>query len=202
MKRRSAITGAGTVLSMLLAGCSGDADSKFDPDVEPVERLGAGSPVAIEAEPEHEYEYLAESNSVHVEYKYGDSETMPFADWGTRRAAVHAADHVHTLLRKESLIGTAISVDHGEAILTELDRTSTDDSPPNPALNRAVPVAPIVFHKHTYNRDGKITIEPSVSFQTIVNATPRTIDVTMLFPEREYSTILPVVCKRTVRQYA
>jgi len=110
-------------------------------------------------------------------------------------------EHVHTLLRKESLIGTAISVDHGEAMLTELDQTSTDDSPLNKAFKRAGPITPTVFHEHTDNRDGEITIEPSVSFQAIVNPTPRTIDVTMLFPEREYSTILPAVCKRTARQY-
>jgi len=204
MDRRTVLTGASAALSLLLAGCSSgiDANDEFDPDVEPVERLGAAPPVSIEAEPEREYEYRPESDSVRVEFDEGETATMPFDEWGTRRATDHAVDHVYSLLEAESLTGTSISVGQGRAVVSELDRTTAADAPPTPGFDRDVQIAPIVSHEHRYDRDGELVSDPSVSFDAIVEATPRTVDVTVLFPEREYAATLPVVCKRTVVQYS
>ena len=199
MNRRTVLAGTGTALSLFLAGCSSDTDSnaEFDPDVERVERLGAARSATIEAEPEREYEYLAESDSVRVEYDDGETGTMPFDEWGTRRATDHAVDHVHALLESESLTGTGVAVGQGEILLSELDRSSTDDSSTDPGVERDVPIGPLVSHQHHYSRDGDLISKPAVSFQRIVETTPRTVDVTMSFPQREYTAVLPVACRRT-----
>ncbi|WP_327053544.1 hypothetical protein [Halomicrococcus gelatinilyticus] len=204
MDRRTVLAGTGTALSLLLAGCSNgiDANDEFDPDVEPVERVGGAPPVSIEAEPEREYEYRPGSDSVRVEFDGGETATMPFDEWGTRRATDHAVDHVYSLLAEQSLAGTGVSVGQGEAVLSELDRTTAEDAPSAPELDRDAQFAPVVFHEHRYDRNGDLVSEPSVSFDAIVEATPRTVDVTVLFPEREYAATLPVVCQRTVVRYS
>lgn len=49
---------------------------------------------------------------------------------------------------------------------------------------------------HVYDRNGDHVETPSVSWDALVDAVPRAIAVTMLFPERGYTAVLPVLCEQ------
>lgn len=201
MNRRRFLVATRTALAPLISGCSSSTSSDFDPDIDPVTRLGGASSVSVEAEPIREYEYLEESDRVRIHYDSGQTSTMSFDEWGTRRATDHAADHVHTILTDESPTGTGISVGVGEVNLTDLDSTGTDQSATESAFEWDVNLGVTVSYEYLYSRDGDLISEPDISFQTVVDVTPRSAEVTMLFPQREYTAILPVVCRRRAIRY-
>mgnify|MGYP000202701127 CR=1 FL=1 len=203
LSRRTYLAQTGLTVSLLASGCAGFRDDSPDSAFDPIERrqqLGGAEPVAIEAEPEREYTYLPDEDRVRITYGSGRSQSMPFEEWGTMRAKFQAADHVGTLLQQESLLGDGISTGVGEVSLDSL----VDATPPagtTPIEYRSAESAPIISHEHLYDRDGTLVTEPDAAFETVVAATPRAVTVTMLFPEREYTTTVPVVCKRTWLQY-
>ena len=216
MHRRAFLTGVGSVVSLSCAGCSAPssdsqiisphrdtptletetAGSEFDSAVEPTLRLGAASGLTFEVAPSREYEYLEANNSVRITWDAGDSSTMPFARWGTQRAVDHASDRLQTLLDEKSLTGTGISVGQGRFELSDIDVPADEEPPTDAEFKRAVALGPMVFHQHHYARDGSLLSEPDVDFQKIVANTPRVMEITVLFPEQEYTAILPVACDR------
>lgn len=197
MNRRRILSGIGVAFSSSFAGClasdslmRGNGDD-FEPDVEPATRLGSAEQDSIEAKPEREYEYNEEHDTVHITYDSGRTNEMSFDEWGTRRATSAAESHIHSLLEKEQLLETGVSVGSGVAEVDELDENTSESE-----FDRAVSLGPIVRHSTLYSRDGTLIFEPEVEFETVVATTPRSIEVTMLFNEREYTAVLPVVCRR------
>lgn len=63
-------------------------------------------------------------------------------------------------------------------------------------------IGPTVNHSTMYDRQGALVSSPKVAFEALVEATPRTMEVTMEFPEGEYTAILPVLCSKRWGQYA
>lgn len=200
LSRRKLLETTGATLSVLLSGCSNRSDSHRELDFEQLNRLGGASPVAIESEPVREYEYIAEDDRVRLHYDSGETSTRPFTEWGTMRAAYHAANHIKSLLDAESLMGDGIDVGWGRLDFSEINWTEGDSTPTEDEFSRDADFAPMVSHLHHYDRKGNLISKPDVSFESITEATPRAIDVTMLFPEREYTATLPVLCERTAMQ--
>ncbi|RXK51771.1 hypothetical protein [Halorientalis pallida] len=200
MIRREFLAGLGASVGVIYAGClspSSTQTEEFTPDVEPTKRLGQAPGISFDAKPQEEYEYLEESDSVRIQYESGESSTFAFAWWGTARAAEHGADRLKRLLEDKSLTGTGISTGWGETELAAIDVPTDEDPPTQEEFKRGPPLCPKVRHLHHYARDGSLISKPDVSFSRIVEATPRSMEITMLFPEKAYTAVLPVVCSRT-----
>jgi hypothetical protein len=163
-------------------------------DVPPVAPGGA-PPVSIEAEPEREYEYLEDEDRVRIEYDGGRTNEMSFDEWGTRRATSAAVDHVRARLDDEGLSEEGIRVGEGVVDSDDLDGVDSPASDPS-ASDRAVDLGVIVSHSRLYSREGELIAEPDVTFESVVDVVPRSIEATMSFEEREYTTVLPVLCKK------
>ncbi|WP_226011030.1 hypothetical protein [Halomicrobium salinisoli] len=191
---------AGATVSFTVGGCSGRGRDGSDPDFDPSYRLGGAPPAAVEAEPVQEYEYLPEEDRVRIQYDSGETTTHPFDEWGSMRAAEHAADHVASILDDESLLGDGVSVGWGRLDLSEIDWAGERSTPTEEEFDRDADFGPSVTHLHHYDRDGDLLSEPEVSFDSVVEATPRTTEVTVLFPELEYTATFPVLCERTAIQ--
>ena len=172
-----------------LAGCGGD---DFDP-VEPKERLGSGNPISLEADPERGYHYYEADDTVTTD----SGAEMPFDEWGTRRATAHASDAVKEILLEQSLLVDGVTTGTGGTDLGSLDEWAGDDRPREEDFDRDLEISPIVAHQHHYDRDGNLISKPEIPFERIVEATPRAAEATVLFPERKYRAVLPVVCQRT-----
>lgn len=80
--------------------------------------------------------------------------------------------------------------------LDELTRPEDTEPPDESSFKRAVEIGPHVWHFHEYSRDGELLSEPDVAFEAIVNATPRSFEVTIHYSEETYVAILPVMCRR------
>lgn len=209
MTRREFLVGAGSAISLAFAGClSADNsdepssenesdDEVFDPDVEPARRLGQGPGVSFEATPERAYEYLEASDRVQIRYDSGDTSVMAFDRWGTARATDHGADRLQSILNSKSLTGTGIGIGQGRVEVADIEVSSGEERPTQDEFKRAAPLSPSVYHSHDYARDGSLISEPDVPFQRIIEETPRSMEITMLFPEKEYTAVLPAVCHRT-----
>lgn len=207
VNRRTFLAGLGASSCLTSAGClstpsPSTTTEEFNPDVEPTTRLGTAPGISFEATPERDYEYLEESNRVRILYDSGDTSTVDFETWGTGRAASHAADRLHRLLEEKSLTGTGINIGKGRVELVDIDVPAGGDPPTQEEFTRGAPVCPQVFHFHHYARDGSLISKPEVSFQKLVDASPRSMEVTMLFPEKEYTAVLPVACSRTWQRNA
>jgi len=179
-----------------MAGCLSNglgpgSTGEFNPDIERSTRLGGADPLTIETRPERDYEYIDANDMVHIRYDSGETGKMPFAEWGTRQAAEAARTHVISIYEQEGLGEDGIGVGTGREVLNELD-----DPPPESAFHRAVAIGVKGRHMTLYSRSGKLLNEPTVDFETVVAATPRSADVTMLFDDRRYTAILPIVCER------
>lgn len=186
-RRRLLVLGSAALLPAI-GGCIGN---DFDP-VEPKERLGSADAISLEASPERGYEYHEADDSVTTD----SGAEMPFDEWGTRRATAHASAAVRKRLAKLSLLVSGVSTGSGRTVLNSLDELEGDDRPTEDDFDRDFAISPIVSHQHLYDRGGNLIREPEVPFERIVEETPRVAAVTMLFPEREYRAILPVVCQR------
>ena len=198
MSRRRVLSSIGVALSSSVAGClapgslmRGNEDD-FEPDVEPIARLGSAEQDSIEAKPEREYEYNEEHDTVHITYDSERTNEMSFDEWGTRRAASAAESHILSVLETEQLLGAGVDVGSGVAEVNGLD-----DNPSESEFERTIPLAPVVHHEALYSRDGTLISDSEIEFETVVATTPRSIEVTMLFDEREYTAVLPVVCRRS-----
>lgn len=121
---------------------------------------------------------------------------MPFEEWGSQQATKHATEHVRSLLDRQALLGEYLTVGSGRIDVSKLTE-SNSPGPTEPSIDGALDTGPIVYHVHHYDRQGNLVDQPAVSFQSVVEATPRSGAVTMLFPERAYTATLPVLCERT-----
>lgn len=212
MTRRAFLAGVISSITLASAGCltgpsiTPTAEEKqqedeqnnkeFNPDIEQVTRLGDAPGISFEMTPKREYEYLEESDRVRIQYDSGDSSTMPFGKFGTLRAVDHSSDRLQQILEDNSLTGTGISTGEGRVKSAEIDTSNSETAPVRAEFSRDVPRAPIVFHSHHYARDGSLISEPDITFEEIVATVPRSIDVTMRFPEKRYTAVLPGVCTK------
>lgn len=188
MRRRTVLTAAATSVLTPLGGCvdavrdTGDVD----PDIEVTTRLGTAQQVSIEADPDRRYQYHEDTDEVSA------TRRMPFDEWGTRRAVAHGASHLRTLFEDADVYGNGIRVSSGVAELADLDENVPEDQ-----FARDFELAPIASHEHHYSRDGELRVEPEISFETMREVAPRSMAVTMLFEERDYTAVLPIFCRRT-----
>ncbi|ELY90645.1 hypothetical protein C483_11311 [Natrialba hulunbeirensis JCM 10989] len=169
--------------------------------------LGEAPPVSIEAAPDQEYEHSGDDNRVSIETETGETKEMAFDEWSTRQATSATIDHVQTLLEEEGIVKatvdgaeereTAIDVepdavtdgffDHEEAV----DWTESESE---------VAVTPVVRHTTMYSNEGEIEYGsgenwgPQVDFETVVESTPQSAEVTVTFPERDDTSVVPVLC--------
>lgn len=108
-------------------------------------------------------------------------ETTPFDRWGESQcisaAARAAAKHVNDDLAIDEVDGGITSLGSGE------DR------------------AAFVLIETILNRDGELVHEPSVSFDTLVTATPATVEVTYHLGGLVYQMDAPVYAEHSVLQY-
>lgn len=207
MIRRNVLSGVAVSVAVGLttAGClsgsaptsrEGETASEFDPDVKRMRRLGAAPDIRFEVSPASDYEYLEERNRVRLHYDSGDTSTMSFGRYGTHQAVQHGSDRLRRILDTNSLTGTGISTGQGRFELSDLTTSTTEESSLQEEIVRDAPIAPMVFHSHHYARDGSLISKPSVSFQEIVKAVPRLMDISITFPEQKYRAVLPVVCEK------
>ena len=217
MIRRTFLAGGISSISLASAGClSGSASrstaeesqegdqkqgeeqepAEFDPDIEQVTRLGDAAGISFEVAPEWEYEYHEENDSVRIQYNSGDSGTMPFGMFGTLRAVDHSSDRLQQILEDNSLTGTGISTGWGRLKMSEIDTSNSDTTLLSEEFTRDAPMAPKVYYTHHYTRDGSLISEPAIPFADLVEAVPRSMEVTMLFPEKSYTAVFPVVCRK------
>ena len=217
MIRRAFLAAGVSSISLVSAGCLFDSASpptaegnqdrnetqdeeqettEFNPDVEQMTRLGDASGISFEVAPEWEYAYLEESNSVRIQYDTGDSSTMAFETFGTLRAADHSSDRLRQILEDNSLTGTGVSTGWGRVELREIETSTHETTSAQEEFTRDVPVAPKVYHTHHFARDGSLISEPTVPFEDLVEAVPRSTEVTVRFPEQSYTAVFPVVCTK------
>ena len=217
MIRRTFLAGGIGSISLVSAGClSGSASrstteenqegdqkqgeegdtAEFDPDIEQATRLGDAAGISFEVAPEWEYEYREENDSVRIQYDSGGSGTMAFGKFGTLRAADHSSDRLQRILADSSLTGTGISTGWGRVKRSEIEPSTNETTSAQEEFTRDAPVAPKVYHTHQYARDGSLVSEPAVPFVDLVEAVPRSMEVTVRFPERSYTAVFPVVCTK------
>ena len=217
MIRRAVLAAGVGSISLVSAGCLFDSASApsenenqkrdetqdeeretaaFNPDVEQMTRLGDAPGISFTVTPEWEYAYLEENDSVRIQYDSGGSSTMAFGRFGTLRAADHSSDRLQRILADSSLTGTGISTGWGRVERSEIEPSTNETISPQEEFTRDAPVAPKVYHTHQYARDGSLVSEPAVPFADLVEAVPRSMEVTMRFPERSYTAVFPVVCTK------
>lgn len=214
MNRRKLIIGTGLASIPTISGCidnnanaadennddqssenddreNNNGDGSIDLDSEATQVLGAAPSISIESEPDRDYDYLKDEDRVQIQYDGGGTDEMPFDEWGTRQATSAAADHILTLLDEEGVLKEGIRV--GEAIfdLDDLEDNS-EESPDSTEFERDVDIGPVVSYLEDDSKDDEIEVE----FETVVESTPRSIEVSMLFDEGEYTAILPVMCMK------
>jgi len=88
----------------------------------------------------------------------------------------------------------------GTVVLSEIDWAGTSSPPTEDEFSRDAEFGTKVYHLHHYDRNGGLLNEPSVSFDDVVSATSRKIEITIVFSEREYTAVLPVLCHRGWKQ--
>ena len=217
MIRRTFLAGGIGSISLVSAGClSGSASrstaeenqgeeekqgeeqapAEFDPDIEQVTRLGDAAGISFEVAPEWEYEYREENDSVRIQYDSGDSGTMAFGTFGTLRAADHSSERLQEIVEDNSLTGTGISTGWGRVEVSEIDISTNETALVQEDVTRDAPVAPKVYYSHHYARDGSLISKPDIPFADLVEVVPRSMAVTMLFPEKSYTAVFPVVCRK------
>ncbi|WP_225335152.1 hypothetical protein [Halomicrobium urmianum] len=67
---------------------------------------------------------------------------------------------------------------------------------PAESLEERLYSLPLIHH----GQYGTLATCPGSDFDRLLDATPGTTGVTVLFPEREYTATLPVLCERTAIQ--
>ena len=174
MERRDVLSSAAAGLTVLAAGCS----TTDEPGVEPRRRLGTAPEVTVESP---------------VELDTAASAERSFPERATYRATEHAAGRLRELLAADSLTGEGVSVGWGEVALGRLTDTATP-VPSESEFDRATETGPIVYHTRQYAGDGTLISEPAVAFGTVVDATPRSVTVTVTGQNQEYVAVLPVLC--------
>jgi hypothetical protein len=190
VKRRTLLSGA---CIGALSGCLSavrDAND-FDPGIEPVTYLGDADPVSFNARPERRYESIDSNGMVQFRYNNGETDEMPFDEWATRRASDAARSYIIRLLDEHQIGNAGLSVGQSFGDLSEITGENDESE-----FKRAVPLSIVVGHYTMFSRQGAVIDKPTVEFDAVVPVTPRAATVTMVFPERTYTAVLPVVCQR------
>jgi hypothetical protein len=184
------------------AGCVSTQSGRAQPAVESTQRLGAAERLSFVAEPTREYTYLPDEESVRYEEEFDGvvrTERMPFQEWGTRRATAHARNRLWTRFTEQYRDYEFITSSIGSVEPDDIERNETDEARTDPTFQRAVSIAPKLKYNLWYDdRTGDIVRKPPLSWESFISAIPRTVAVTMAFPEREYRAVLPGVCQRVV----
>lgn len=197
MRRRTILSSTGAALSSIFSGCSAisrpssegrdtdESDTRSNTDSEDTDtvesdvgsslQLGATQPVSIVAEPEREFE--------------PDSDG-PFDEWLTKRAGFAGASHVHSLLEDEGLMEAAIHVGPHTVELDDLGGQADELE-----LERAIPIGVVVRQTPGFLQGGERVGKPKIEFAKLVEAAPRSIEVTMTVDDGEHTVVLPVVCR-------
>lgn len=163
----------------LLSGCL--APTEFDPDVEPIQRLGAADQISMDISPEADF---------------SGAESASFEEWATRRATELATRRLQSRLDAAELTGEGVSIEQATVRLDDLDHPQDTSPPPESEFRRAVEIGPRVFHFHHYSRDGELLTEPAVAFGALVEETPRSFEVTVRDAGEQYVAVLPALCQR------
>lgn len=179
MDRRTFLVAAVVGGATAASGCSGR--DGFEPDVEPVERVGGAPWITLRE---------------HVEDEDAPINEPRFEEWATRRANELAVERLRAELEDDGLLGEGISVGGSTFELDELDVSPGIDRPSESEFRRAVPIGPSVFHFHHYSQEGELLAAPAVSFERLVEATPRAFEVALSFDDRDYVAVLPSLCRR------
>lgn len=195
MGRREFLAGATSLICLTSAGCL-SRFGEFDPDIEPKKQLGEASGISFEVDPDLEYEYLEENDRVRIHFDGDDATTMAFDEFGKLRAAEHGSDRLQQILEDNSLAGTGIGSGWGRTDLTEIDTSGTTTNSLQEEFTQDPLWAPRVDHVHSYDRNGVLVYEPAVPFQDVVTVAPRSMEITILFSERNYTIFLPVICRK------
>ncbi|WP_299234445.1 hypothetical protein [Natronomonas sp.] len=199
--RRTVLAGLGS-LSAAAGGCVSGGPERAPPAVDPVQRLGTGTRLSFVADPIREYTYVPEEKQARYEREVdGVTRTgrMPFEEWGTRRAAARARARLWARFSDRYREYEFVTSSVGSVGSAELDAGGAGEAPAETAFERAVDVAPRLRYNVWYDdRTGEVVRRPPVSWEALVAAVPRTIEVTMAFPERAYRAVLPGVCQRVV----
>lgn len=215
MERRTFLAAIGTLPISFVGGCVADSldgpaqtgpstntavdDSSAMPKAQGPARGASSIDVEVrEVESDENVEYIEESNAVRyvagwrhtnqTEIEEGEPpereplfETTPFQHWGETQclsvAAGAAAEHVNDELDTDEVSGGVTSTVEGE------DRTA------------------IVSVETVLDRDEKVVHSPDVDFETLVAATPATVEATYVLGEHEYELGAPVYARYSVLQY-
>jgi len=176
MKRRTCLAALATAFAIPIGGCS----TSSEPEIETAQRLGAAPAVSL-SEP--------------VRLEYDDGTDRSFAEQATNLAVDAAASRVERILEENALTGEGISVGWGRVDLADITVTDSEQ-PTEDEFTRATNRGPIVHHRHHYARDGELISEPAVSFDDVVDGTPRSVSVTVTDTNRKYVATVPVMCDR------
>lgn len=216
MERRPFLTAIGTTLSIsFVGGCLTDSLGKpaeTGPPRNDTEDASSPMPEARgptrgandvdievrEVERDENVTYVQEDNAVQyvagwrhtnqTEVEEGEPperepvfETTPFERWGETQclsaAAQAAAEHVNDELAVDEVSGGITSTVEGE------DR------------------AAFVSVEAVLDRGGGVVRTPTVEFETLVTATPATVEATYVLGEQEYTLSAPVYARYSVLQY-
>lgn len=216
MERRPFLTATGTTLpTLFIGGCltdslgrpaqtgpskndTGDSSSPM-PEAQGPTRGASDDDIEVrEVEDDENITYIEESNAVRyvagwrhtnqTEVEEGEPperepvfETTPFERWGETQclsaAAQAAAEHVDDELDIDEVSGGITSTVEGEG------RTA------------------IVSVEAVLDRGGEVVHTPTVEFETLVAATPATVEATYVLGEQEYALSVPVYARYSVLRY-
>lgn len=173
MERRTLLGAVGGVALSAVA-----AVDLFAPGLIVGGRRGEGDPISTERTvPGTDVEYLPERDAVRWPALVGtggdieEYETEPFEDWASREAASAARTVVPSTVRDR--IGHELE-GVGYGVESEF-------------VGLVVSVSAVT----SLNRDGEATAEPNVSVDTLVDATPRSVEATVRLDGREYTRRVP-----------
>ncbi|RQG92378.1 hypothetical protein [Natrarchaeobius chitinivorans] len=175
MNRRrliAAVAGAGTGA---LAGCTGSDGEPFEPDVSETIRLGTDDSVSL-------------SDEITV----SSDDSSDFEEDATRRANVRVHDRIGSILADRELLGAGVFLG-----IDRIAADGIDDDVASDEFERAIPLATVVNQRYVYGPNGELRTRPEpVDLETLLEALPRTVTVTVSSDGNQYTAGLPVVVHR------
>jgi hypothetical protein len=219
MNRRGVLVTAGGVLAISLSGCLADgaarpvqrtdssgesADTKdFLPEGKgPVRGESDAEVTAREVEDREYITYIPKNDTIqyvaawrhtnHEEVEAGEKpereavyDTIQFEEWAARRCVFAAARAAAEHVRSELDIAEPAAITGGVSS----------------AVDGEAPTA-VVESTETYDREGNLVHETGVEFETLVTTTPRTVEATYVFGDRETKQDVPIYARHTVLQHS
>jgi hypothetical protein len=174
MNRRDLITICGSLGTTLLAGCAGNEDETFEPDVSETLRLGAAEPTLLNEE-------------VSVSSIGYDT----FEQQATITANTQVHDYIGSILRDRELLGGGVFLSIERIAAKEIEGDVEEEE-----FERAVPIATVVKQRYVYDEDGELVTRNPVDLDTLREPLPRTVGAEVSFESDRYTAVLPVVVHR------